>query len=285
MPHGPAAPIEPAERAGVGARERAHEVVHDAARLAPIDAAVRRAATRQDGLVAGGLRPARTLAGAQARHETEQHVPVGRGDSLIQRRARVVGGDAERGLIDHRTAIHVRGEPDERVAGVAFPPEQRPVDGRAAAVVRQQRGVCPDHADAGQPQRWGVQDLAPADHEHDVGVESAQRLVALGIVDVADTVERDVVPGGERRVVDRAAASGRQLGPQRDDAGDGCSGIEQRLEREAPFRVATDPAEAHRVFLSPQRRCVRATSRTASITSVTSRSDSPGWSGRLSRRQ
>src|SRR2546423_1123846 len=37
VPHGPAPPVEPAERAGVGARERAHEVVHGTARLAPID--------------------------------------------------------------------------------------------------------------------------------------------------------------------------------------------------------------------------------------------------------
>src|SRR6266566_4669763 len=46
LPHGPAGPVEPAERPGVGPRERADEVVDLAARAGPVDHAVGGAAPR-----------------------------------------------------------------------------------------------------------------------------------------------------------------------------------------------------------------------------------------------
>src|SRR5256886_2559593 len=97
LPHGPASPVEPAERPGVGPRERANEVVDLAARAGPVDHAVGGAAPRELRGLARGLGPARPLAREQPRHEAQQHVPVGRGDPGGERTDGVVGGGAEGG--------------------------------------------------------------------------------------------------------------------------------------------------------------------------------------------
>src|SRR5437763_9169369 len=86
LPHGPAGPVEPAERSRIGPGERANEVVDLAARAAPVDQAVGGAAARQLRVLARGLRPAGPLAGEQPGQQPEQHVAIGRGDAVVERR-------------------------------------------------------------------------------------------------------------------------------------------------------------------------------------------------------
>src|SRR2546429_4361987 len=115
LPHGPASPVEPAERPGVGPRERANEVVDLAARAGPVDHAVGGAAPRELRVLARGLGPARPLAGAQPWHGAQQAVAIGRGDLVGERRDGVGRRDAESDLVDHGAPVHGLGEPDERV--------------------------------------------------------------------------------------------------------------------------------------------------------------------------
>src|SRR5207237_7920699 len=86
LPNRPAGPVEPAERPGVRPRERANEVVDLAARAGPIDHAVGGAAAWELRVLARELRPAGPLAREQPRHEAQQHVTVGRGDLVTDRR-------------------------------------------------------------------------------------------------------------------------------------------------------------------------------------------------------
>ena len=106
----------------------------------------------------------------------------------------------------------------------------------------------PDHAGPRQAQRRRPQDLAPADHEHDVRVERAQCCEPVRLVDASHASERDAVASAHGRVVDGAAALGRELGVERDGAGDRGAGREQGLERREPFRMAAHPPEAHHIL-------------------------------------
>jgi hypothetical protein len=66
--------------------------------------------------------------------------------------------------------------------------------------------VCPDHPEAGDPQRLGADPLVPSDHEDDV--RRRRREIPLGarIIDVRDLMERDAVSLADRTEVDAAAA-------------------------------------------------------------------------------
>src|SRR5438105_5606465 len=280
LPHGPAGPVEPAEGPGVGPRERANEVVYLAAGPGPVDHAVGGAAARELRVLARGLGPAGPLTREQPRHEAPQHVAIGRGDLVVERRDGVVRRDAEGDLVDHGAPIHALGEPDERVAGLGLALDQRPIHRGAAAVARQVRRVRADHADAGEPQRGRPDDLAPADHERDVGLDGAERGEAVRAVDGGDFVQRHAVASAQRAVVDRTGAARPPLGRERDDAVNRCPGLHEGLERGTALGVESDPGEAERFH----RRFTRTTSRTAAITSLTSSSVSRGLSGRLSSR-
>ena len=137
-----------------------------------------------------------------------------------------------------------------------------------------------DHADAGEPQRGRPDDLAPADHERDVGLDGAERGEAVRAVDIDDLVQRHPVASAQRAVVHRARAARPPLRREGDHAVNRRAGLHEGLERGTALGVESDPGEAERFH----RRFTRTTSRTASITSVTSSSESRGLSGRLSSR-
>src|SRR6184192_1023377 len=249
LPHGPAPAVEPAERAGVRLRQGAHKVVDGAGGLIPHDQAVGRSAPCQDRAAVARLAPPRPLAGEQPRQDAQDQV----------------------------APVHGLGEPDERVAAGVLAPDQGPVDGRAAAVTGQERGVRADHPDPRGAEGLRREDLAPADDEHDVEREVLEQLARRRVVDVHGFVQRHAEALAQRPVIGGAAAGGGHIGPQREDGLDRDAGLDHPLQRRNALQVEPDPAESHRRYA-----CT--TSSTASITSATSWSESRGWSGRLTMR-
>src|ERR1043166_3707907 len=159
----------------------------------------------------------------------------------------------------------MRGPRSAGGGAVSVPPRTNTTTGRAA----------PRGAEGG-----GAAGRAPADHERDVGLDGAERGEAIRAVDVGDLVQRYAETGAQRPVVDRTRAARAPLGRERDDAVNRRPGLHEGLERRTALGVESDPGEAQWFH----RRLTRTTSRTASITSVTSASVSRGLSGRLSSR-
>src|SRR5438132_9579425 len=160
IPEPPARPVKPAEGAGVRARQGADEIVDRLVVLGPVNAPVLRAAPWGDGLAVQGLLVSRALAVQEPRDETEDHVGVRPGHFLVEGCTTVVGSNGETNLVDDVAGVHAIGQPHERIAGLLFTADERPVDGRAAAVMGQYRGVGADHAEPAAGKGGRANDLA-----------------------------------------------------------------------------------------------------------------------------
>ena len=174
----------------------------------------------------------------------EQHRGGGVRDLLVERRAVVGILDRDRPLVDDVAGVDAGVEVEHRVPGLGLAVDDRPVHRRSAPVARQQAGVEPDRAEAGQREQGLAEQARPADDEDEVGPELGDPGDLLGPVQVADRQQRDAQPGGEVVEGDparRGRAEGRVEGH---DGVDALARLDQRLETAVPFEHGTHEQDA-----------------------------------------
>ena len=106
----------------------------------------------------------------------------------------------------------------------------------------------PDAAHPRELHDVAAQKLGPTDAKDQIGRKRPHQRDRVGIVDIADVVERDVVGRGEGFPADGPGDLGGQVGPQREDPAHVRLEVEKRLEAAAAFPDTPDERDP---WLSP----------------------------------
>src|SRR6266446_1473012 len=167
-PDPPALSPQPAKGTGIGAGQCPYEVVDATTACRPIQPAVGRPASRQDGLVRSRLSSCRPLAIEQLRQQPQNHGPIRLGHVFIDRKAAVVRGDWDSRHVDDVTAVDRVAEPKQRVPCFSLSFDEGPIHGRSSTVARQERGMSADEAMRDQLPRRQSHKLRPADDEREI---------------------------------------------------------------------------------------------------------------------
>jgi hypothetical protein len=137
----------------------------------------------------------------QARQGVEDHLGAEHGQPGGQLAGRLVGTDRRRGGQQHLPGVHAGVHLERRDAGDRLAADDRPLNGRGAAIPRQERGVNVDRAARRRVEHGLRQDLSEGDDDGDVGAERAQPLGPLGVAQARRLEHRQ--PGRQRGRLDR----------------------------------------------------------------------------------
>ena len=98
-----------------------------------------------------------------------------RGQSRFELFGVFVGINRRALLGEQRARIEAGRHLNDAVAGFRFAAEDRPLDGRGAAILGQQRAVQVDAAEAGSGERFWAEDFAVVAHDQQIGASDAIR--------------------------------------------------------------------------------------------------------------
>ena len=188
-------PALPRERAGIGMRHGAHQVVDPSRRPAPVDLAVVGRAPAEVARLRVILRdarraPRRQSSGYVSRISCRRRL----GGLAVQVERRVVVADRDPPLGDDVAAVRLLHHVVKRHAGLGLAVDEHPVDRRAAAKLRQQRAVQVERA-----ARRAIEQLALAASDGTSprtgsrGRSRARARPRRGVVDVGGRDDRDAV--------------------------------------------------------------------------------------------